>query len=106
MKELPDRELDRLLKESYAPVEVSSDFTLRLWRRLIRQPAENLWKATAPALALAALFGIGLGLRAPAPLSPAEQAALREPVRWDLYANAPQDTLAGSALRLAREVSR
>ena len=106
MKEMSDRELDRLLKETYAPVEVSSDFTLQLWRRLIQQPTADLWKAAVPVLALAALFGVGLGLRAPASLNPAAEAALREPVRWDLYGNAPQDTLAGSALRVAREVSR
>lgn len=104
MKELPDHELDRLLKDAYTPVEVSSDFTLRLWRRLIQRPPAELWKAAVPALALAALFGIGLGLRAQ---EPAGAAVLKEPVRWDLYANAPQDTLAGSTLRIAQEeVSR
>ena len=103
MKDLSDRELDRLLKDAYAPVDVSSDFTLRLWRRLIQRPPAELWKAMAPALVAAALFGIGLGLRAQ---GPAGLAALREPVRWDLYGNAPLDTLAGSALRIAQEVSR
>ena len=103
MKEFSDRELDWLLKEAYAPVEVSSDFTLRLWRRLIQRPPAELWKTAVPALALAALFGIGLGLRAQGLVG---AAALREPVRWDLYGNAPQDTLAGSALRIAQEVSR
>lgn len=103
MKELPDRELDRLLREAYAPVEVSSDFTLRLWRRLIQRPPAELWKAAVPALVAAALFGIGLGLRAQ---GPAGAAGLREPVRWDLYGNAPQDTLAGSALRIVGEGRR
>lgn len=106
MKRLSDQELDRLLKEAYAPVEVSSDFTLRLWRRLIQQPAANLWKKAAPALVLAALFGIGIGLRTLGPIGPAEVAALRQPVRWDLYGNAPQDTLTGSALRITQEESR
>ncbi len=106
MNKLSDQELDRLLKEAHAPVEVSSDFTLRLWRRLIQQPAENLWRTAAPALALAALFGIGLGLRAQSPIGPAAEAVLRQPVRWDLYGNAPRDTLAGSALRIAQEVAR
>ncbi|MBI3323621.1 MAG: hypothetical protein HYZ95_04050 [Candidatus Omnitrophica bacterium] len=106
MKEFSDQELDRLLKEAYAPVEVSSDFTLQLWRRLIQQPATDLWRKAAPALALAALVGIGLGLRTLGPIGPAEAATLRQPVRWDLYGSAPHDTLAGGALRITQEEPR
>lgn len=100
MNKITDQELDRLLKEAYAPVEVSSDFTLQLWRRLIQRPAADLWRTAAPALVLAALFGIGLGLRTVGPIGPAEAAALSQPLRWDLYGNAAHDTLAGGALRI------
>lgn len=106
MKELSDKELDRLLKEAYTPVEVSSDFTLRLWRRLIQQPVADLWRKAAPALAVAAAFGIVMGLRTQGPLGLAAESALRQPVRWDLYGNAPHDSLAGSTLRITQEESR
>ena len=30
-----DKKLDRLLRESFPEIEVSGDFTLQLWRKLI-----------------------------------------------------------------------
>lgn len=101
MKELPDHELDRLLKEAYAPVEVSSDFTLRLWRRLIGRPAEvvpaGAWKAASWAAAAGILLAVWTWTSVPG-IATAGSAPGYRVVRTDLYGNAPHDTLAGSMI--------
>lgn len=106
MKEMPDRELDRLLKEAYGSVEVSSDFTLRLWRRLIGQPAEALWKGSWAAAGWAAAAGLLLGVwtwNSVPGVAWADRAPAFRMVRIDLYGSAPHDTLAGSAIRFFGE---
>ena len=106
MKELPDDQLDRLLKEAYGPVEVSSDFTLRLWRRLIGQPAEVLWKGSWAAAGWAMAAGLLLAVwtwNSVPGVASAELAPLTRTVRTDLYGSAPHDTLAGSAIRFFGE---
>ena len=106
MKELPDRELDRLLKVAYAPVEVSSDFTLQLWRRLMAQPHPWFQTKTAAALlSVAVVFGVSAGLQVrpePTPAGPRffARSVLTQAERLDLFGNAPLDTLAGSYLAL------
>ena len=93
-------DLDKLLKGAYPAVEVSQDFRLRLWRKLIDQPAEALWKVPVPAVAAALLVGIvggvwtwqgGVGNPGLAQVARAD--------RWDLFAEAPRDSLAGAVLK-------
>ena len=105
MKKLSDEQLNRALQEAFPSVEVSNDFTLRLWRRLMTQPVPTYWRVAAPALAAAAAFGILAGLRAQPQLTPAgpgffTRSALNQQERWDLFGNAPLDTLAGSYLSI------
>lgn len=93
--------LDRLLKGAYPAVEVSQDFRLRLWRKLIVRPAAELWKVPAPAVAAALLIGIVGGIwswqgnRAADPVA----RVIARAERLDLFGNAPHDSLAGTVLR-------
>ncbi len=96
MDRTPDEKLDRLLKEAYPSLEVSPDFTLKLWRRLMKEPARPPWMLPAPVLGLAAAVGMVAGLVGwmgrETPSS----------VRWDIFGNAPFDTVAGAYLQLTR----
>ncbi len=109
--EKPNFDLDRLLKSAYPSVEVSSDFTFRLWRKLLDQPARFPWIIPIPVVGLAAAAGVMLGLwNWSAFLQPGMgtrmESVLRQPVRLDLFGNAPLDSLAGSYLRLAENTER
>lgn len=92
--------LDKLLKGAYPAVEVSQDFKLRLWRKLMDQPVEALWKVPAPAVAAALLLGIVSGVwtwQGDAKNPALTRVARAE--RLDLFGNAPHDSLAGTVLR-------
>lgn len=93
--------MDTLLRNAYPQVEVSSDFQLRLWRKLMGRPAAELWKVPAPALAAALLVGIAGGIwswNRTGPVHPAAQ-RVAQAERLDLFGNAPHDSLAGTVLR-------
>ena len=94
MAAMSDSDLNRLLKQAYPAVEISSDFTLRLWRKLM-QGTPPWWKVPAPALAVAAAVGILAGWVS---VSATAQAVSLE--RLDLFGNAPHDSMAGSVLDL------
>ena len=92
--------LDKLLKGAYPVVEVSQDFKLRLWRKLMDQPVAALWRVPMPAMAAALLVGIIGGVwtwRGDAKNPALAQLARAE--RLDLFGNAPYDSLAGTVLR-------
>ena len=95
MASLPDKELDRLLRGAYPAVEVSSDFTLRLWRRLMKAPFPAWWRVPVPAVTAAVSLGVVAGLWTVFSSGPAISME-----RLDLFGNAAHDTLAGSVLRL------
>ncbi len=94
MTPLSDDDLNRLLKTSYPAVAVSPDFTLRLWRKLMKG-TPPWWKVPVPALVLTVLIGMTTGLvtvsatATPVPLE-----------RLDIFGNAPQGSIAGSVLNL------
>lgn len=94
MATMSDFELNRLLKQCYPAVEVSPDFTLRLWRKLMKG-APPWWKVPVPALAAAAALGIAAGL-----VSVSATAGAARLERLDLFGNAPRESLAGSVLGL------
>lgn len=94
--------LDRLLKGAYPAVEVSQDFKLRLWRKLMARPVAELWKVPASAVAAALLVGIVGGIwswQAGGSSDPAVARVLARAERLDLFGNAPHDSLAGAVLR-------
>ena len=94
--------LDRLLRGAYPAVEVSQDFKLRLWRRLMKQPAAELWRVPVPAVAAALLLGIVTGIwswNRDGVADPAVARVVARADRWDLFGNAPYDSLAGSVLK-------
>ena len=99
--------LDRLLRGAYPAVEVSQDFKLRLWRKLMDRPAAELWRVPVPAVAAAMLVGIVTGVwgfaREGGPGGPAVARVLARAERWDLFGNAPHDSLAGTVLRRIAE---
>ena len=99
-----DERLNRLLRQAFPPVEVSPDFTLRLWHKLVRQPVKAPWMPPVPVAALAVLVGLVTGIWTAAPSQPSESrgltAALRQADRLDLFGNAPLDSVAGSYLLL------
>ena len=108
MNEDADQKLNQLLQEAYPTVEVSSDFTLQLWRKLIKQPVENLWRIPVPVAGLAAAVGIFAGVLSwvalpslQADASAASQFA--QVARWDLFGNAPLGSLSGSTLTFYQE---
>ena len=94
--------MDNLLRDAYPAVEVSPDFTLRMWRKLMDRPVAELWKVPVPAVAAALLLGIVSGIWS-WNRNGVEDAAVARVVaraqRWDLFGNAPHDSLAGSVLR-------
>lgn len=93
--------LNRLLREAYPSVEVSPDFTLRLWRRLMKSPARPPWMLPVPVGAIAVALGVAVGVMSWAQFfAPASSYA--QSVRLDLFGNAPVDTLAGSYLTLTK----
>ena len=92
MSPMSDDELNRLLKQAYPAVEVSPDFTLRLWRKLMKG-TPPWWRVPVPALALAAVLGIVTGL-----MSASARTTPSSLERLDLFGNAPHDSVAGSVL--------
>lgn len=94
MASLSDNELNRLLKQVYPAVEISPDFTLRLWRKLMKG-TPPWWKVPAPVLAAAAVVGLVMGL-----VSASVRAGAVSLERMDLFGNAPHDSVAGSVLDL------
>ncbi len=97
----PDEKLDWLLREAFPAVEVSPDFTLRLWRRLMNSPVRPPWMPPVPVLELAAVVGVLAGIwTSAALLHPAF--GFSQATRLDLYGNAPVDTIAGSYLNLTK----
>lgn len=94
MPDLSNDELNRLLKQSYPAVEVSPDFTLRLWRKLMKG-TPLWWKVPVPVLAAAAVVGLVMGLA-----SASARAGAVSLERLDLFGNAPHDSVAGSVLDL------
>ncbi len=102
MDERSDGKLDRLLREAYPAVEVSPDFTLRLWRRLMKHPVRPPWMLPVPAYGVAVAVGLLLGVwggRGLLQTSPFPTLPVGGP-RWDLFGNAPVDSLAGNYLGL------
>ncbi len=101
MGDSSDDKLNRLLKGAYPLQEVSPDFTLRLWRRLI-QPGRPVWALPVPALGLAAVAGIMTGIWTWGFGFPQRQEIdqVRRLERLDLFGNAPFDSIAGNYLRL------
>ena len=100
MSEKSEDRLNRLLKEAYPAVEVSPDFTLRLWRRLMERPLPSFWRVPVPVLSLATALGMVAGLWTWGNLP--ETQATFQVARWDLFGNAPVDSLAGSFLNLMK----
>lgn len=94
--------LDRLLKGAYPAVEVSQDFRIQLWRKLMERPVDHLWRVPAPAVAAALLVGIAGGIwswQGGAASDPAVARVVARAERLDLFGNAPHDSLAGTVLR-------
>ena len=97
MKPISDSQLDHLLKQSYPAVEVSPDFTLRLWRRLMKEPVPaGFFGAPRSLMAVAAGIGMAVGLWRALVFSPVVPLE-----RLDLFGNAPRDSLAGTFLTLS-----
>lgn len=94
MSTLSDHRLDRLLREAYPRVEVSSDFTLRLWRRLMNQIPAG-WGVPVSLVAVFALLGILAGIGSV--FGTSSGTSLQQ---LDLFGNAPHDSLAGAVLDL------
>ena len=100
--------LDRLLREAFPVVEVSPDFTLKLWRGLMKSASRPPWMLPAPLFAAAAAVGIVVGLWnwnqfAPAQNDFPESKRLVQVARLDLFGNAPVDSLAGSYLQMRKD---
>ena len=76
-------------RSEYPRAHVSSEFKLELWRRLMEKPAPSHWKMILPLAGGAVVLGIVTGT-----IVWHEQ--VRRTNRWDLFGNAPFDTLAGS----------
>ena len=109
MADQPNDPLDKLLKSAYPAVEVSQDFKLRLWRKLMDRPSAELWKVPAPAVAAALLLGIVTGIwsfnGAGGAGDPAVARVVARAERLDLFGNAPHDSLAGTVLRQMEEAN-
>jgi hypothetical protein len=103
MDRTPDEKLDRLLKEAYPALEVSPDFTLKLWRRLMKEPARPPWMLPVPVLGLAAAVGMLAGIGTWVAGLGSASSPLNQVARWDLFGNAPVDSLAGVTLTLLEE---
>ncbi len=88
-----DDKLDRLLRRAFPSVEVSPDFTLRLWRGLMKT-ARPPWMLPAPVLGLAAAVGMLAGVWTWSQLLPGNLD------RLDLFGNAPFDSVAGTYLSM------
>ena len=100
-----DDKLDRLLEEAYSTVEVSSDFTLRLWHRLMNQPTRFPWALPVPVCGLAAAVGVLAGVWSWSQwIQPSTAARVAQSVRLDLFGNAPVDSVAGGTLMLMEGV--
>ena len=100
--------LDRLLREAFPALEVSPDFTLELWRGLMKSPARPPWLLPAPLFAMAAAVGIFMGIWSWNQLGPLKEGSpalsrLAQVARLDLFGNVPLDSLAGSYLNLRKD---
>ena len=93
--------LNRLLREAFPAVEVSPDFTMRLWRHLMEEPVRPPWMVPVPVLGLAAALGMALAFFTWGDVSQ-NLVATTSLARWDLFGNAPVDSLAGSLLNLMK----
>ncbi len=103
---LEEDKLNRLIKEAFPAVEVSPDFTLKLWRGLMKSPSRPPWLLPAPLFAAAAAVGILVGPGNWSQLAPSgfpESRRLVQVARLDLFGNAPVDSLAGSYLNLRKD---
>ena len=107
MVDRSNEKLDRLLREAFPIVAVSPDFTLRLWRRLMKQPSRPGWLVPLPMAGLAAAMGVFAGIFLWGHWNfgqdPTVVAVLRQQDRLDLFGNAPFDTLAGAYLTVSKE---
>ncbi|MBI3616503.1 MAG: hypothetical protein HY211_08340 [Candidatus Omnitrophica bacterium] len=100
-----DEKLNEMLRQAYPSVEVSPDFTLRLWRRLMKT-ARPPWMIPVPVAALAVGVGLLAGIwswSSGVPEHRSLMAGLSRVERMDLFGNAPLDSVAGSFLTLTRE---
>ena len=103
MERPSDEKLDRLLRQAYPPVEVSPDFTLRLWRKLMKGAGRPPWMVPVPVAGLAVAVGLLAGLWSWShgfPEGDRSVAVLRQVDRLDLFGNAPLDSVAGGYLNL------
>ena len=94
--------LDRLLVDAYPAVEVSADFRLRLWRKLMKRPVADFRRVPASAMVLALVVGIAGGIldwKREGLENEEIRRVLNRSERWDLFGNAPHESLAGSVLR-------
>ncbi len=104
-----NEKLDRLLRQAFPAVEVSPDFTLRLWRKLMKGSARPPWMMPVPVAGLAVIVGLLAGVWTWSHGLSGNQAlvaSLRQMDRLDLFGNAPQDSVAGSYLRLTTKGDR
>ena len=107
MRDQSDDKLDRLLRGAFPTVEVSPDFTLRLWHRLMKT-GRPTWMLPVPVLGLAAAVGVVTGVWTwnqvlPSGTDRTLLTNLRQVDRLDLFGNAPVDSVAGNVLRLMEE---
>jgi hypothetical protein len=97
--------LDQLLRDCCKPVPVSADFKRQLWSRLMKPAPVVLIPSWSAALAAAVFLGVFTGtMQAALPVARAAdhyQSVLNRHERWDLFGDAPHDTLAGSVIRLS-----
>ena len=97
MSSLSDDRLNHLLRDAYPRVQVSPDFTLRLWRKLMKGSVPPWWRVPAPALVLSAMAGMLLGFWTV--LGSASPYGLE---RLDQFGNAPVGSVAGMVLDLQK----
>ena len=105
MSQPSDEKLNQLLRQAYPAAEVSPDFTLRLWRELMKAPRPP-WMIPIPVAALAVLAGLLVGVwsqSAGVPVGRNLTASVNRVDRLDLFGNAPLDSVAGSYLTLTKE---
>ncbi len=97
MEKPSDEKLDRLLRQAYPAAEVSPDFTLRLWRKLMKGSPRPPWMLPVPIAGLAVAVGFLAGVWTWSHGFPVMQAD-----RLDLFGNAPPASIAGSYLNLVK----
>ena len=105
---MDDKELNKIVREAYPRLEVSSDLRLRLWNRLENHPKHSLWWIPLPVTGGAVLAGLLAGLMLWGQINPMQTLAFQgrmfsQVERLDLFGNAPVGSLAGSYLRILQE---